>query len=272
MDDAGRGMTNQIQAIDVHAHYGTYYRPGNDLQNKFSTGDAETVLARAHAANTQLTIVSPLLGLFPRGGADAAAGNVEAARIVPEHAGLRQWVIIDPRNEATYRQAEKMLSEPHCVGIKIHPEEHVYPITEYGQAIFEFAAKHRAVVLTHSGHENSLPDDLVPFADEYSEVTLILAHIGCGWDNQLSYQVRAIQKSKRGNVYADTSSAKSILPNLIEWAVSEVGADRVLYGTDTPLYSSAMQRARIDSADLDDDSKRKILRGNAVRLLELNID
>ena len=265
-------MTSHIQAIDVHAHYGLYCRPGQELLNRFSTGDVETVVARANGANTQLTIVSPLLGLLPRGEADAAAGNVEAARIVPKHPELRQWVIIDPKNEATYRQAEEMLAEPHCVGIKIHPEEHVYPITEYGQAIFEFAAGHKAVVLTHSGEENSLPDDFLPFADEYPEVTLILAHIGCGFDDQLGHQVRAIQKSKRGNVYADTSSSKSIVPKLIEWAVNEVGADRVLYGTDAPLYSTAMQRIRIDSADLDDAGKRQILRDNALGLLSLNID
>jgi predicted TIM-barrel fold metal-dependent hydrolase len=265
-------MTRHIQAIDVHAHYGVYHCPAFELLNRFSSGDEETVLRRAADANTEITIVSPLLGLLPRGEADAAAGNVEAARIVPQHAGLRQWVIVDPTNEATYRQAEELLAESHCVGIKIHPEEHVYPITDHGQAVFEFAAEHKAVVLTHSGEENSLPDDLVRFANEYPEVTLILAHIGCGWDGHPGYQVEAIQRSKHGNVYADTSSARSILPNLIEWAVSEVGADHVLYGTDTPLYSAAMQRARIDSAELDDNTKRKILRDNAIRLLSLGID
>ena len=83
--------------------------------------------------------------------------------------------------------------------------------------------------------------------------------------------MRAIQNSRNGNVYADTSSASSIIPNLIEWAVAEVGGDRVLYGTDAPLYSTAMQRARIDSAELDDDSKQKILRDNALSLLSLDI-
>jgi predicted TIM-barrel fold metal-dependent hydrolase len=43
----------------------------------------------------------------------------------------------------------------------------------------------------------------------------------------------------------------------------------VLYGTDTPLYSAPMQRARIDHADLDDDAKRLILCDNACRLLAL---
>jgi predicted TIM-barrel fold metal-dependent hydrolase len=264
--------TSHIQAIDVHAHYGKYARPHLRLQNTFASADAATVEARARQANTQLTIVSPLLGLMPRGEADAVAGNREAAEVVPQHTGLRQWVIVDPRNEATYRQAEEMLGEPHCVGIKIHPEEHLYPITEHGRAIFEFAAGHKAVVLTHSGEQRSLPADFVTLADEYSDVTLILAHIGCGWDDDLSHQVRAIQASRHGNIYADTSSSRSIVPNLIEWAVQEVGADRVLYGTDAPLYSTAMQRARIDSAELDDAAKKQILRDNAIRILALELD
>jgi uncharacterized protein len=59
------------------------------------------------------------------------------------------------------------------------------------------------------------------------------------------------------------------VPGLIEWAVREVGPERVLFGTDTPLYDTAMQRARIDQADLTDDQKRLILRDNAARLFGL---
>ena len=33
------------------------------------------------------------------------------------------------------------------------------------------------------------------------------------------------------------SSARSILPGLVEWAVAEVGAEKILFGTDSPLYS-----------------------------------
>ena len=61
----------------------------------------------------------------------------------------------------------------------------------------------------------------------------------------------------------------SITPRLIEWAVREVGADRILFGTDTPLYAASMQRARIDLADIDDTVKRRILRENAQALLPL---
>lgn len=264
---------SDIQAIDVHAHYGDYFRADNsDLSNGFASGDAATVARRAKQCNTEITIVSPLLGLLPRGKSNAAVGNSEAAQVVPQTPSLRQWVIIDPNNPTTFEQAAQMLQTPQCVGIKLHPEEHLYPIREHGHRLFEFAASHNAVVLTHSGEANSLPADFVPFANEFPEVTLILAHIGCGYDNDRTHQVRAIGQSRHGNVYADTSSANSILPNLIEWAVSEVGSDRILYGTDTPLYFAPMQRARIDHADLPDDTKQKILRDNALRILDLNLD
>lgn len=261
--------TELIQAIDVHAHYGNYDRGKPDIVNEFMMGDARVVADRARRANIRLTIVSPLEALLPRGRGNAVSGNRNAARTVAETPGLLQYVVIDPREPETYRQAEAMLQLPSCVGIKIHPEEHVYPINEFGEAIFEFAAKHKAVVLSHSSERNSLAADLVDWANRFPEMKLILAHIGCGWDNDYTHQVRGVQQSRHGNVFADTSSARSITPNLIEWAVREVGADRVLFGTDTPLYHTAMQRARIDHAELSDDDKRLILRDNAIRLFGL---
>jgi uncharacterized protein len=259
-----------IPAIDVHGHYGQYLRAGQGtLIDRFCSGDAEEVVRRAKAVHIQLTIVSPLSALLPRLEGDAVAGNIEAARVVAATPGLKQYVVIDPRRPETFAQADEMLKQPQCAGIKIHPEEHGYPIHEHGAAIFEFAARHKAIVLTHSSEQNSLAENFIPWANEFPEIRLILAHIGCGWDGDVTHQVRAIQKSRHGNVYADTSSARSILPGLIEWAVGEIGADRVLFGTDTPLYHAAMQRSRIEHADLNEADKRRILRENAVRLFKL---
>lgn len=261
-----------IQAIDVHGHYGLYNRrEGNPLVNEWMTGNAKLVVTRAREANTELTVVSPLLGLLPRGEADTVAGNEEAARVVPRTKGLLQWVIVNPLQPKTYEQASRMLKGATCVGIKIHPEEHCYPITKHGNALFAFAAEHRAVVLAHSGDPNSHPMDFIPFANRFPEMRLILAHIGNGGaaGGRPDLQVRAIQASRRGNVFADTSSARSITPGLIEWAVREVGVEKVLYGTDTPLYFAPMQRTRIDRASLSLTQKRKILRDNARKLLGL---
>ena len=126
-------------------------------------------------------------------------------------------------------------------------------------------------MLAHSSEQNSLAADYVRFANAYPEMKLIIAHLGCGWDGDLTHQVRAIQQSRHGNLFTDTSSAKSITPNLIEWAVREIGAERVLFGTDTPLYSAPMQRARIDHAEISELDKRLILAENAMRLFETKL-
>lgn len=257
-----------ISAIDVHGHYGRYDRVNSGQASEFMTADGEEVARRARHAHIELTCVSPLTALLPRGRGDSVAGNLEAARVCQQVPGLRQYVVLDPRQPETFAQAESLLGEPHCVGIKIHPEEHEYSIREQGAPLFEFAARHRAVVLSHSSEQRSLASDLVDWANRFPEVTLILAHIGCGWDGDYGHQVRGVLASKHGNVYADTSSARSITPRLIEWAVAEVGPDRVLFGTDTPLYHAAMQRARIDTAELPDSAKQLILRDNAIRIFK----
>jgi uncharacterized protein len=274
MNTISATLSTAISAIDVHGHYGPYVGTGSDLSDGFYSGDAEEVVRRARAARIELTIVSPLKALKPRFDADAVAGNIEAAQIVARTAGLKQYVVIDPRRQETYTQAAEMLAQPQCVGIKIHPEEHGYLIGDHARQIFEFAARHRAIILTHSSEKNSLAADFVSWVNEFPEVRLILAHIGCGWDGDLTHQVRAIQQCRHGNVFADTSSARSVTPGLIEWAVREVGVERVLFGTDTPLYHAAMQRARIDQADLSEADKRKILRDNALGLFgaSLGID
>jgi hypothetical protein len=208
---------------------------------------------------------------LPRGHADPVAGNEEAYRVVEQTEGLLQWVVLHPGLPATFEQAREMLKRPKCVGIKIHPEEHAYPIAKCGRVIFELAAELGAAILTHSGEPNSLPADFLPLADAFPEVTLILAHLGNsgGTVNCPELQVRAMQASRHGNVYADTSSGQSLLPGLIEWAVGEVGAERILFGTDTPLYFAPSQRARIDDADLNDDQKHLILWANAHRVLPI---
>src|SRR5262245_2612042 len=156
-----------IQAIDVHAHYGKYDRGKDDIVNEFMTGDADVVVRRARQANTRLTIVSPLQALLPRFQGDPVGGNVDAARVVAQTEGLLQWVVIDPTKPRTYEQAEEMLQLPKCVGIKVHPEEHGYPIAEHGEAIFAFAAARRAVVLGHSSEQNSLAADYVKWANAF---------------------------------------------------------------------------------------------------------
>lgn len=263
-----KSLVKDIQAIDIHAHYGTAIRQ-SPIKSEFMSASTDIILERAQKANTKLMVVSPLKGLMPKLGADPVNANKETVELINTTEKFMQWVVVDPLKPETYEQACKMLINPKCLGIKIHPEEHGYHIDEFGEDIFKFAAELNTVILTHSGEQNSMPEDFIKFANAFPKVTLILAHHGCGWDNDPTHQVRAIQKSKHGNVFTDTSSATNVMPKQIEWGVKEVGAEKMLYGTDTPLYFAPMQRARIDNAEISDEEKIMILSDNASKLFNI---
>lgn len=258
-----------LPAIDVHAHVGRYVddRP---LVATFMTGDGARVASLAARANTEITVVSSLRALMPPEGYDVLAGNEEALGEVEAQPSLRLWAVLEPRRQESFAQVEALLGHPRCAGIKIHPELHGYSITEHGRDVFAFAARHAAPVITHSGEPGCMPEDFVPFADAHPEVPIILAHLGHAASGALDLQVRAIQASRHRNLYTDTSSSMSVVPGLIEWAVAQVGAERILYGTDSPLYFAPMQRARIDNAEMPEAAKRLILRDNALRVLGID--
>jgi uncharacterized protein len=244
----------------------------NALVCGFSSGSGPVVAERARACGVEWTIVSPLAGLLPRGRTtDVVAANEAAFREVPAVKGLLQYVIVNPLQPKTYDQARRMLQSAWCVGIKIHPEEHAYRIADHGEELFAFFEEIGAPVMTHSGCPNSLPTDFVPFANRHPGARVMLAHLGngAGDNGRADNQVRAIQAAQHGNLWVDTSSARSILPGLVEWAVKEVGAERLLFGSDTPLYHVALQRARIEAAEITPEAKRLILRENALKFFQL---
>jgi len=255
----------QIKAIDTHGHFGKYLT-GDCIHKECMTGNLECVLKRAQQANTKVTVVSPLKAFFPEPG-DPITANREAIRLLKRgKKNFLLWVVVDPNRPETFRQAESLLKEDICVGIKIHPLLHNYPISKAGGQIFEFAARHSSVVQSHSGQKNYLPDDFVVFANSFPEVKIIISHLGCSDSAELMLQMDAIKKSKNHNLFTDTSSFRSIFPGLIELAVQNIGAEKILYGTDTPLYFAACQRTRIDYADISDDEKIMILKENAFRI------
>lgn len=255
-----------MKAIDVHGHFGPYDRGLGTRVDGFMSATAAEVAQRAAGCGIEVTIMSAIHGLIPYRG-NAVQGNADAEASAHDHPGIRFWSIVDPRVPESYEQTDRLLAHPRCMGIKIHPHAHQYEIRELGPDIFAFAAGRKAVVLTHSGDIGSYPEDFVPLANRYPEVQLILAHLGNSDDGSVTRQVQAIQHGRNGNLWVDTSSARSMYSGLIEWAVEQISHDRILFGSDTPLYWAGAQKARIETADIDETAKRAILYGNAAALL-----
>lgn len=259
-------MSSMIEAIDLHGHFGRYDSGSDSLRDRLFSGSIDVVRNRAQKAGIVLTVVSSLKALFPYGG-DSIEGNEEACKMVENYSDIMFWAVLNPKLEDSLKQVDALLSHPKCAGIKIHPVCHDYEIRDQGTAIFEFAASHNALVLTHSGDAGSFPEDLLFFAQKYPQTILILAHLGNSVDQSFSRQVWALKQENTSNLYVDTSSVNSMYAGLIEWAVGELGCERIVFGTDTPLHFAASQKARIECAEIAEDAKRAILQGNAQRLL-----
>ena len=256
-----------VKAIDFHGHFGDWNLKKSPPNSYAFVNSGEAFLREnMEYANIAIAIYSHLYGIFPRGDTDALTGNIsgiEAAERIP---GLFLWAVVNPLQPKTYAQAAELLKREKCFGIKVHPEEHRYPITQYGAEIYEFAAKNHAVIETHSGEQWSMPEDFCEFANRYPEVTTIISHLGCGWDGDYRHQIKAIQNNRHNNLLTDTSSAQSMNCNLIEIAVSEIGSEKILFGTDSGCYFSPCQRARIDHARISEQDRMNILCQNGLRL------
>jgi len=250
----------EINAIDTHCHI--HYTPVETLspitlssvmqEGPYYTAYWDTLSQMEKAAKISAVFASPFEALTGR--ADTVQANEDMFKLVQDIPNLYQWVVIDPLNEKTFEQADRMLKSEKCVGIKLHPVLHKYTIEEQGEKIFSFAEKYSAIVQMHP--EKSA--DYVSFADSFPNVTFIIAHLG-GLNH-----INAIRNAKHRNVYTDTSG-KAILKNLlIEYAVSQVGSDRILFGTDT--YAASAQRGRIEYAMISQQDKENILFNNAKKL------
>lgn len=249
-------MLKHLAAIDLHSHY-NHGAADDHKTSKIYRADLGFLLEQYHHSNVAAGVFSTFASM--NNFAVIPEENEYAYHIAQNTSWVYQWVVVDPRQKETFEQAERMLQSPKCVGIKIHPYCHGYETVRYADQVFAFANERNAVVLTHPDAPEQI-GNVVPIVDRYPKMKLIIAHLGS------EEHIEAIRKAKHQNIYTDTSGYASITNNLLEYAVQQIGADKIFFGTDT--YSAGFQRGRVEYASISDEDKQKILRGNAVKLLK----
>lgn len=251
-------IVKDIKAIDIHSHinHGTPYDSlGNDpLIYKAEYDFLDEMYKRANIEYVAYSTFAAVLHKEP-----VIEENEYLYNVVFEKDRAFQWVVVDPRQKETFAQADRMLESKKVLGIKLMPDMHGYDIKEYGDSIFSFANARKTVILIHPTGKS---EDECSFADKYADTKLVLAHLsGEG-------HVCHIERAANGNIYADTSGCASWNNNIIEYSVSRVGSEHIIFGTDT--YAAGFQRGRIEYAGISDKDKTNILRENAMRIFARN--
>lgn len=116
--------------------------------------------------------------------------------------------------------------------------------------------------MKHNGRKpknTSIPDDFVDIARRYPEAIFQYAHIGGGGDWE--YMCKTLKNSP--NVFVDTSGSNNE-ENLIDFAVKELGEDRLFFGSDNAYYQSI---GKIIASNLSDNQKKKIFFENFNNIL-----
>ncbi len=103
-------------------------------------------------------------------------------------------------------------------------------------------------------------EDVAELAARHPDATFICAHAGNDWERG----IRAIRS--RSNVSIDICGSDPTA-GFVEMAVRELGAHRVLYGSDAGGRSFASQLAKVYSANLSDAGRALIFGGNLRRML-----
>ena len=162
-----------------------------------------------------------------------------------------------------------LIKELGLKGVKLHPDIQRFKLDDYRMLKIYELCEGRLPLLVHTGdnrYDYSNPNRIIPILEIYKDLTFIGAHFG-GW----SIWEEATEKLKGyPNFYVDCSSSLyAISAETAGKLIKEYGADRVLFGTDYPMWMPEDEIERFLKIDLNETERQDILYNNAARLFNI---
>jgi len=148
-------------------------------------------------------------------------------------------------------------------GLKFHPFLQGFRIgDEVTFPLIELAIRYQKPIYFHTGTPISgMPYQLTEVAMRYPEGNFIMGHMATTdfW-NDVALATNAVQ-----NIYLETSVNN---PSSIKAMVEKVGADRMLYGSDSPENSISVEIEKINKVVDSEEERRYIFEITAKKLFE----
>jgi predicted TIM-barrel fold metal-dependent hydrolase len=176
------------------------------------------------------------------------------------------FVYLNPKfTDESLKELDRCVRDGPMVGVKLWVairchDERLDPVVQRATDLGAVVFQHTWLKTTGNLPGESTPDDLAQLAARHPSAMLIAGHLGGNWQRG----IRAIRAAR--NVYAGISGSDPTA-GMVEMAVRELGAERVIYGSDFGGRSLASQLAKVHGADIPEEAKRLILGGNIRRLL-----
>lgn len=259
------------EIIDIHAHIypekiaskavsaiSSFY--GLPMEGK---GTAEDLVESGQKAKIQKFVISSI-ATAP---AQVRSINDFIAGVCHTHSGFIGFGTMHQDFPNPKTEVERMLSLG-LKGIKLHPDFQKRYIDEPLMFPLYEASEGRLPILFHIGDyrmDYSSPLRLARILKCFPDLVVIASHLGAYrvWDE---WGTTLLGK----NVYIDTSSALMFLAkNKAVEIIRSHGVDKVLFGTDYPLYSHQGELQRFLSLGLTPEENKMILSENTKKLLKM---
>ena len=268
-------IDNKFKVIDAHCHIypdKIASKAAGATDNFYSVhgfgdGTLSMLMSEGKKAGTDSFIVQSV-ATTPK---QVSSINNFIAREVAENEGILTGLgTLHPDSEDIERDVDEIISLG-LHGVKLHPDIQGFKIDDYRcLKIYEQCEKKHLPILMHTGdsrYDNSNPNRLVPILEIYTGLTVIGAHFG-GWSiwEEASKKLNGIP-----NLYVDCSSTFYWIKDnkIIMEMIQRYGTDRVLYGTDYPMWSPQAEMERFLTLPLTDEEKKLILSENAKKVYNI---
>jgi len=158
-------------------------------------------------------------------------------------------------------------------GIKLHAEYQDFIVDSPEMLhLYDYAFSKGLIIMQHAGYDpaykppfRSNPQMFANVAKQMKGGIMIAAHLGGQrqWDDVEKYIVGT-------DIYIDTSMGFSYYPKeQFIRIVKNHGADKILFGTDSPWSVAADEKKTLENLPLPDSEKRAIFGENAIRILNI---
>ena len=198
---------------------------------------------------------------------DLRRNNDEVFRAVEIGKGrILGFVYLNPnRGEYSLRELDRCVRDGPLVGVKLWvarrcSDRELDPIIRRAGELKAVIYQHTWLKTTGNMPGESTPFDIVELAARHPDVPLICGHAGGDWERG----IRAIRRSRNLSLEIAGGDPGA---GAVEMAVRELGAERVIYGSDVGGRTFASQLGRILGAALPEAERRLVLGENLRRLM-----
>ncbi len=187
----------------------------------------------------------------------------EIARKYPDK--FISMALVNPLKESAVEELIRYVKELGVKVLKLHPYAQCYSLNlSPVHALVEKAVKLGIPVMIHSGTPpHSTPSQIATLADAFPDATIIMAHMGLSETYAADARFAA---KKCDNIYLESSCLPA---GYVGMAIKEVGADRVMYGSDSPWNVTETELAKVMILKLSEEEERLVLGENAAKVFGL---